>query len=143
MSKPEKIPDQYLTYFENMRPGENQLVWVATIAPDKKPHLVPARFVTPLDQNRIAIGCVFLKQTVANIRRNNQVTLAAVRFNEGYDGYMIKGTGEVLNEGDTFQKFKQRVYAATNGKRAIFSLLIVTIQHVYSLKPFDGRKKIL
>jgi len=109
---------------------------------DGRPHLVPTCFVKPLDENRIAIGCVFIKQTLQNVKRNRYVTLAAVRFSEGYDGYMIKGTGEVIEKGDVFEQLKKTVLEASKGKRTIHSVLVVRIEAVYSLKPASGSKRV-
>jgi len=134
--------NDYLKFFDNMCNRERPLVWVATISNDGRPHLVPTCFVRPLDDNRIAVGCVFIKQTLQNVKRNKHVTLAAVQFAEGYDGYMIKGTGELVDGGDVFEQLKKTVYESTKGKRTIYSTLIVTIEHVYSLKPASGSKRI-
>ena len=140
----ESLPraEEYLNFFENMCHKDRPLVWVATMSSDGRPHLVPTCFVKPLDENRIAIGCVFIKQTLQNVKRNRYVTLAAVRFSEGYDGYMIKGTGEVIEKGDVFEQLKKTVLEASNGKRAIHSVLIVRIEAVYSLKPASGSKRV-
>ena len=134
--------NDYLKFFDNMCYRERPLVWVATISNDGRPHLVPTCFVRPLDDNRIAVGCVFIKQTLQNVKRNKHVTLAAVQFAEGYDGYMIKGTGELVDGGDVFEQLKKTVYESTKGKRTIYSTLIVTIEHVYSLKPASGSKRV-
>lgn len=132
----------YLNLFENMCHKDRPLVWVSTISSDGRPHLVPTCFVKPLGENRIAIGCVFIKQTLQNVKRNKYVTLAAVRFSEGWDGYMIKGTGEVVEKGDVFEQLKKTVLESSKGKRNIYSALIVTIEGVYSLKPASGSKRV-
>jgi predicted pyridoxine 5'-phosphate oxidase superfamily flavin-nucleotide-binding protein len=134
--------DDYLNFFDNMCHRDRPLIWVATISNDGRPHLVPTCFVKPLDNNRIAIGCVFVKQTLQNVKRNRFVTLAAVRFSEGYDGYMIKGTGELVDAGDIFEQLKKTVLESSKGKRTIYSTLIVTIEEVYSLRPTSGGKRI-
>ena len=134
--------DDYLNFFDNMCSRDRPLVWVSTISNDGRPHLVPTCFVKPLDNNRIAIGCVFIKQTLQNVKLNSYITLAAVRFSEGYDGYMIKGTGELADAGDAFEDLKKTVLESSKGKRIIYSTLIVTIDEVYSLKPATGSKRI-
>ena len=136
------VKDDYLNFFDNMCHRDRPLVWVATISNDGRPHLVPTCFVKPLDNNRIAIGCVFIKQTLKNVKRNRYVTLAAVRFSDGYDGYMIKGMGELTDAGDVFEQLKKNVLESSKGKRTIFSTMIVTIEEVYSLKPATGSKRI-
>ncbi len=133
----------FLSFFDNMCQRDRPLIWVATISADGRPHLVPTCFVKPLDDNRIAVGCVLIKQTLANVKRNRYVALGAVRFAEGYDGYMIKGTGEVVDRGEIFERLKKTVYECSKGRRTISGTLIVTIEHVYSLKPVSGRKRIL
>ena len=132
----------YLNLFENMCNKDRPLVWVSTISSDGTPHLVPTCFVKPLDENRIAIGCVFIKRTLQNVKRNGYVTLAAVRFSEGWDGYMIKGTGEVVEKGDVFEQLKKTVLESSKGRRTIIGVLIVTVESVYSLKPASGSKRV-
>ncbi|HKM74819.1 MAG TPA: pyridoxamine 5'-phosphate oxidase family protein [Candidatus Bathyarchaeia archaeon] len=130
-----------LSFFDIMCQRDRPLVWVSTISADGTPHLVPTCFVKPYDTNKIAIGCVFIKQTVENVKRDKRVSLASVRFTEGYDGYMIKGAGEVIDRGEIFDVIKKAVHEASKGKRTIFSVIIVTIDSVYSLKPTIGRKR--
>ena len=135
--------NEYLNFFDTMCNKDRPLVWVATISSDGRPHLVPTCFVTPLDDNRVAVGCVFIKKTLENVKRNKYVTLAAVRFAEGYDGYMIKGTGELVDDGVVFDQIKKAVYESSKGKRTVYRTLIVTIEQVYSLRPASGSKRIL
>lgn len=135
MSETKASQSRFLGFFDNMCQRDRPLVWVATISKDGKAHLVPTCFVKPLDVNRVAIGCVFLKQTLKNVRRNNNVALAAAKFEDGYDGYMIKGTGEIFDNGEHFEHLKESIYKSTRGRRTISNILVVTVEKVFSLKP--------
>ncbi len=65
------LPKDYLGYFDNLCEKEKPLIWVATISEDGRPHLVPSCFVKPLGENKIAIGCVFIKQTLKDVSGNH------------------------------------------------------------------------
>src|SRR5208282_3348799 len=117
-----------LSFFDNMCQRERPLIWFSTISADGTPNLVPTCFLKPYDTNKI--GCVFIKQTVENVKRDKHVSLASVRFSEGYDGYMIKGIGEVFDTSEIFDVIKKAVNEASKGKRTIFSVIIVTIHSV-------------
>jgi predicted pyridoxine 5'-phosphate oxidase superfamily flavin-nucleotide-binding protein len=136
------VTPDFLTYFDNMCQREKPVVWVSTISSDGRPHLVPSCFVKPIGGDRVAIGCVFISQTVKNVSRNQNVTIGATRFDNGYDGYMIKGTAQVLEEGEVFDEMKEAVRAASNGRRSVRHVLLVSIKDVYSLKPGSGSKKV-
>jgi uncharacterized protein len=138
----EGLLSKVLPFFDGMCRSDKPLVWVSTIGKDGRPHLVPTCFVKALEDGRIAIGCVFVMQMVANARRNPNVTLASARFTDGYDGYMLKGRAEILGEGEVFDMMKGRVLEASNGRRTIRWVLLFSIDGVYSLRPGGGRKKL-
>lgn len=132
----------FLSYFDNMCRRDQPLVWVATVSSDGRPHVVPTCFAKPLDERTIAIGCTFAKKTVINIRHNNKVAIAATKFDGRYDGYMVKGTAEVIEEGASFDMMRKTVLEATEGRRTVRWVVLVSVQEVYSLKPSDERKRI-
>jgi MoaD family protein len=142
MTQVQTSPRDLPSYFDNFCERDKPLVWVATTSKDGSPHLVPTCFVKQIADDRIAIGCVFVKQTVRNVLRDPKVTLASVRFTEGYDGYMIKGKAQIHDKGEVFERMKNEIYASTKGRRTIRWVMLVSVEKIYSLKPGEGRKQI-
>jgi len=107
MMQTESITKDYLGYFNNLCDRERPLIWVASISKDGRPHLVPTCFVKPISEDKIAIGCVFIKQTVRNVLRNSMIALSSVKFVDGYNGFMIKGNAQVKDSGNEFESMKK------------------------------------
>jgi predicted pyridoxine 5'-phosphate oxidase superfamily flavin-nucleotide-binding protein len=141
MANFESTPE-FLRYFDNLCQREKPLVWIATISRDGRPHLVPSCFVRAIDDDKIAIGCVFIEQTVRNVLRNQDIAIGSSKLENGYNGFMIKGRAQVLDSGKVFEEMKEAVYNATNGRRTIKRVMLVSIKNLYSLKPGEGRKRI-
>src|SRR5208283_1114253 len=93
------LPQDALSLFDNLCEKDKPLIWIASISKDGKPHIVPTCFVRPAGGNKIVIGGVFIKQTVKNLKQNSQIAMGSARFVEGYDGYMVKGTSQVIESG--------------------------------------------
>jgi len=137
------LPQDVLSLFNNLCERDKPLVWIASISKDGKPHIVPTCFVRPVGGNKIAIGGVFIKQTVKNLKLNSQIAMGSARFADGYDGYMLKGTSQVIEYGTEFEKFRKEIYEFTKGRRTINWMVSVSVEKVFSLKPKEGAKRIL
>lgn len=132
-----------MSYFDNIGNREKPLVWIGTLGKDGNPHVVPTSFVRPLEGGRkIAVGGVFIVQTVKNLEKHPKVSLSSAKFSEGYDGYLIKGTAKIVREGKEFDEFKKMIHDATKGRRTIKWMIVVDVDRIYSLKPIDGRKRV-
>ena len=137
------LPQDVLSLFDNLCERDKPLIWIASISKDGKPHIVPTCFVKPAGGNRIVIGGVFIKQTVKNLKQNPQIAMGAARFVDGYDGYMLKGTSQVIESGTEFDKLRREIYDFTKGRRTINWMVSVSVESVFSLKPREGAKRIL
>ncbi len=136
------FPKDLDNYFDNLCDREKPLVWFATISGDGRPHIVPTCFVQLVQDGKIAIGGVFIRQTIRNIKSNQYVALGSTMMTEaGYRGYMIKGTAVVFQGGPEFEKLKDTVHRATKGRRTINWMIIVTPDRIYSLEPRTGSKR--
>lgn len=72
------------------------ILWLATVRPDGRPHLVPVWFLW--DGSAILVFSIADNQKVKNLRQNNHVSLALDDTYEGDDVVRLEGTAELLND---------------------------------------------
>ena len=72
---------------------ESDVVWLGSVRPDGRPHLVPAWFVW--DGASFVLFSKPHAQKVANIRADPRVTLAVGRPDAGFDVELVEGIGEL------------------------------------------------
>jgi len=132
--------EEVLNYFSNMC-SSSSLVWVAT-SEDRMPHLAPVCFVKYTGHKRILVANVFLSRTAKVLQENPRIALGTAFFEKGWDGYMVKGRAEVLEEGEEFEAFRQEVEEKSGGKRSPRSAIALEVEEIYSLKPGKGKKRI-
>lgn len=116
-------------------------VWVASLS-HGLPHVVPVCFVKPLGSDKLLIANIFISKTVGNLRETSHVAVGASRKNEGFDGYLVKGTAEIVEKGPQFEEFRKKVEELSGGKRKPSSAILVHIKEVYSLQPRFGKKRL-
>ncbi len=80
---------------------ENNALALSTISNDGTIHTIAVAFAKVVSENQILVTDNFMKDTPANIRKNNNVTLAVWNSNwkEECAGYEIKGKAEYFTEG--------------------------------------------
>ena len=87
---------------------ENALAF-ATVNESGKPHCVAVGFVKVVSKNQLLITANYLRETVKNIQRNNNVALAV--WNRNWEknciGYELRGTAEYFDSGKWYQKVKE------------------------------------
>lgn len=135
------ITQEILEVFDNRCDPEKSLIWIATLSGDT-PHLAPVCFVKNLGNDELLIACVFISKTASNVKNGSKMALGTSLRREGYDGYLLKGTGEVISEGGLFEDFKKEITERTSGKRVPRGVILFTAEEAYSLKPFRGKKRI-
>ncbi len=135
------IPKEILEAFDNRCIPENSLVWIATHS-DGTPHLAPVCFVKNLGEGKLLIAYIFISKTVSNITKGSKMAVGTSFRRDGYDGYLLKGRGEVLSEGKLFEDFRREITEKTAGKRVPRGVILFTADEAYSLKPFRGKKRI-
>jgi hypothetical protein len=136
-----EIPEEVFEAFDNCCSPEKSLVWIATTSGDI-PHLAPVCFVKNLGNGKLLIAYVFISKTASNIREGSKMAVGTSFRVNGYDGYLLKGRGEVLSEGELFEEFKKEVIERTSGKRVPKGVILFTTEECYSLKPSPGKKRL-
>lgn len=134
------LPDAAINMFSNAScEKEKPFIWVSTVSKDGSPHLVPICFVKPLDKNKLVMGINYATKTADNIKQAKKV---AVGVAVPYDGFMVKGSGEIITKGPVFQEVSERVDKRFGGKIKAQAALVVNVEKVYSLKPAPGKKRL-
>jgi PPOX class probable F420-dependent enzyme len=72
------------------------ILWLSTVRPDGRPHLVPVWFLW--EGSTILIFSIAKNQKVYNLRQNNRVMVALDDTYEGDDVVSIEGTAELLTD---------------------------------------------
>ena len=75
---------------------DNPMIWLSSVRPDGRPHIVPVWFV--LDDDSILIFSIPDNQKVRNLRQNPNVMLALDDTQGGGDVVMIEGRAELLSD---------------------------------------------
>ena len=73
------------------------IIWLSSVRPDGRPHLVPVWFLW--DGAEILIFSKPAAQKVRNLRHNPQVMLALDSADEGEDVVLLEGWAELLGDG--------------------------------------------
>jgi PPOX class probable F420-dependent enzyme len=76
---------------------EEPIIWLSTVRPDGRPHLVPVWFLW--DGASILIFSMPAVQKVRNLRHSSAVMLALDTADEGEDVVLIEGRAELLEIG--------------------------------------------
>lgn len=134
------MSDEVIKMFENPDCDKQKvLTWVSTVTKEGDPHLAPACFIKPIEKDKILIGISFMSRTAENVRNGSRVAVANAVYP---NGYMVKGSGEILTEGPHFEDVKERINKRYGGKIKPRAALLVKVEEVYHLKPAEGKKRI-
>lgn len=134
------MPDDVKKVFENPECDKQKaLTWVSTVTDDGDPHLAPVCFVRVIDNDKLLIGVSFISRTASNIRNGSRVAVGNAIYP---DGYMIKGSAEVMDSGKYFEDFKERITKRYGGKIKPKAVLLISVEEIYHLKPAEGKKRI-
>ena len=82
----------------NERLRAEPVIWLATVRPDGRPHLVPVWFLW--DGETILIFSQPNNQKIHNLRANPAVTLALEAANEGEDVAILEGRARLVSSDD-------------------------------------------
>jgi hypothetical protein len=82
---------------------EQRLAFVATVCPDGTPNLSPKGTIAVWDDEHLVFADIRSPGTIANLKKNPAVEINIVDpF--ARKGYRFKGTGEVIVDGERFEK---------------------------------------
>jgi predicted pyridoxine 5'-phosphate oxidase superfamily flavin-nucleotide-binding protein len=134
------MPDDVKNTFENPECDKQKvLTWVSTVTEDGDPHLAPVCFVKAIGNDKLLIGVSFISKTASNIKNGSRIAVGNAVYP---NGYMIKGSGEVMDSGKYFDDFKERINKRFGGKIKPKAVLLVSVEEIYHLKPAEGKKRI-
>ncbi|GEM_PF-630170 len=138
------LPEEAVEMFNNEDCDKSRpLVWISTIGVKDKegsPHMAPVCFTKVLDQDKILVAVNFATQTMRNIKTHYQVALGIAVH---YDGYLVKGTGEIIEKGSEFEQVQDMVKTRFRDKIKPKAALLIQVDEVYSLKPGSGSKRVV
>lgn len=126
------IPDNVKKVFE-----EN-LWYIATCGDE--PNVVPVGFKCVCTDGRLAIGAVLLEATLENIKANGKVALAAANSLTG-EAYQIKGTAELVCEGEAFEHYSKLTQDTFKGAMQLKCAVIITPERLINASPNEHNKE--
>ena len=86
---------------------ERQLAVIATASKDGTPNVGPKGSMYVFDDETLAYAEGTGEKTLRNLKENLKVAVMVVDREKG-DGYQVKGTAELLNSGDFFERVAVR-----------------------------------
>lgn len=118
-------------------------MWDLATCSDGEPNVVPVAFKFVTDDDKLAVGDVFLDATLKNIKANGGKIAVSVYDAESLEGYQIKGTAEYITAGEIVDTFKASVEKMFNGAATAKGALIITPEKVIVTTPDADNKKVL
>ena len=118
-------------------------MWDIATCINGEPNVVPVAFKFVTDDNKLAVGDVFLDTTLKNLKATNGKIAISVYNAESLEGYQIKGTAEYLTEGELVNTFKTSVEKMFNGTVTATGALLITPEKIIVTTPGPDNKKIL
>lgn len=125
---------------ENVLKVLEKSMWDIATCSDNEPNVVPVAFKFVTDDNKLAIGDVFLDTTLKNINANKNVAISAYNA-ENLEGYQIKGTAEYLTDGSIVDTFKKMVEDMFKGAATAKGALLITPEKIIVTTPGADNKK--
>lgn len=116
-------------------------MWDLATCADGEPNVVPVAFKFVTDDDKLAVGDVFLDTTLKNIKAGGGKIAVSVYNAESLEGYQIKGTAEYVTKGDIVDTFKASVEKMFNGAATVKGALIITPEKVIVTTPGAENKK--
>jgi predicted pyridoxine 5'-phosphate oxidase superfamily flavin-nucleotide-binding protein len=135
------MPDEVMKMFDNPDCDKLKVLsWVSTVTEDGMPHIAPTCFIKTVDNDKLLIGISFMSRTASNIKNGSKVAVANAVYP---NGYMIKGSAEILTSGKYFDDVKERINKRYGGKIKPKAGMLVKVEEIYHLKPAEGKKRIV
>lgn len=128
---------------ENVKKILESSMWDLATCADGEPNVVPVAFKTVTEDEKLAVGDVFLETTLKNLRANDGKIAISVYDAKTLEGYQIKGTAEYVPEGDIVDTFKKIVEDMFDGAATAKGALLITPEKVIVTTPGADNKKVL
>ena len=126
------LPDNVKKVFE-----EN--LWYIATSGDE-PNVVPVGFKQVCGDGRLAIGAILLETTLENIRANGRIAVAAANPLTG-EAYQIKGTAELVTEGDAYEHYTKLTEETFKGAMSLKCAVIITPERLINASPNEHNKE--
>ncbi|MBR1750744.1 MAG: pyridoxamine 5'-phosphate oxidase family protein [Ruminococcus sp.] len=117
---------------------EENLWYIATIGDE--PNVVPVGFKRVCEDGRLAIGAVLLETTLENISANGKVAVACANPLTG-EAYQIRGTAELVTEGDAYEHYKKLTEDTFKGAMQLKCAVIITPKRLINASPNEHNKE--
>ena len=118
-------------------------IWsIATVCTKGWPNVVPVGFKAVLPDGKLAVGDVFMKQTVLNVESSHRMSVSAYDSKTN-EGYQAKGTAEYVTEGPVVEKFQAMAEQLFHGTATVKGAIILTPSKIVVTTPGPENKKVL
>jgi predicted pyridoxine 5'-phosphate oxidase superfamily flavin-nucleotide-binding protein len=124
---------------ENVKKFFNENLWYIATCGDE-PNVVPVGFKRVCDDGRLAIGAVLLEKTLENIKANGRVAVACANPVTG-EAYQIKGTAELVYEGEAYEHYCQLTQDTFKGAMQLKCAVIITPERLINASPNEHNKE--
>ena len=124
---------------DNVKKVLEENLWYIATSGDE-PNVVPVGFKQVCEDGRLAIGAVLLETTLENIRANGRVAVAVANPLTG-EAYQIKGTAELVTEGDAYEHYKKLTEDIFKGAMQLKCAVIITPEKLINASPNEHNKE--
>jgi predicted pyridoxine 5'-phosphate oxidase superfamily flavin-nucleotide-binding protein len=118
---------------------EQQLAVIATASTAGIPNIGPKGSMVVVDDETLAYSEGTNGKTLKNIQENPNVAVMVVDRDKA-DGYQVKGTAELLSEGDFFEQMARRQEERKRPRPK--NVVKIRVEEIYSVKPGMTAQKI-
>lgn len=112
---------------------DNQPLWYVGTCSDE-PNTVVIGFKEILNDGRLLLCDVFMKQTLINLLENGKISIAVCNP-DTMEGYQIKGKAVYLSDGVLLESWKESVSAFSGGKLVPKGVVLVSPESVKVISP--------
>ena len=124
---------------DNVRKVFEENLWYIATCGDE-PNVVPVGFKCVCDDGRLAIGAILLETTLENIRANGRIAVACANPLTG-EAYQIKGTAELVTEGDAYEHYTKLTEETFKGAMQLKCAVIITPEKLINASPNEHNKE--
>ena len=124
---------------DNVKKVFNENLWYIATCGDE-PNVVPVGFKRMCDDGKLAIGAVLLETTLENIKANGKVAVACANPLTG-EAYQIKGTAELVNEGEAYEHYCKLTKDTFKGAMELKCAVIITPEKLIIASPNEHNKE--
>ena len=118
-------------------------MWDLATVSHNRPNVVPVAFKEVMEDGKLAVGDVFLSQTLKNLEESGGAIAISAYDAKKLQGYQVQGTASYIKEGPMVDKYKQIVESMFHGACTAKGVLIITPERIIVTTPRADNKKVL